>query len=263
MIRTSNPVLGEDTFSQFGSDAATSARTMTLQGTVICTLILLGLCSATAVAVWGWMYEAVVAAKASGMAALPAAALPTLIGCAIGGLVLGLIITFAPKSAPYLSPIYAIAEGGIIGAISVFTAAFYKAGPAMVMQAGLLTFGILAALLLAYASRLIKATENFKLGVVAATGGIALVSLASLALGFFGIQIPYIWESNWIGIGFAGFVVVIASLNLVLDFDFIEQGSEQRAPKYMEWYAAFGLLVTLVWLYLSILRLLRLLGGRD
>jgi uncharacterized YccA/Bax inhibitor family protein len=130
------------------------------------------------------------------------------------------------------------------------------------MQAVLLTFGTLGALLLAYTSRLIKATENFKLGIVAATGGIALFYLVSMILGFFGVQIPMIYGSGPVGIIFSVIVVVVAALNLVLDFDFIEQGAEQGAPKYMEWYAAFGLIVTLVWLYMEILRLLSKLQSR-
>jgi uncharacterized YccA/Bax inhibitor family protein len=131
------------------------------------------------------------------------------------------------------------------------------------MQAVGLTFGTLAALLMAYRSGLIKATENFKLGVVAATGGIALLYLVNIGMGFFGKSMPFIHDSGLMGIAFSGFVVVIAALNLVLDFDFIERGVEQQAPKYMEWYAAFGLLVTLVWLYLEILRLLSKLQSRD
>ena len=127
----------------------------------------------------------------------------------------------------------------------------------------LATFGTLVALLVAYRSGLIKATENFKLGVVAATGGIALVYLATIVLGFFNIQIPYIHGSGLIGIGFSLFVVVIAALNLVLDFDFIESGVEAGAPKYMEWYGAFGLMVTLVWLYIEFLRLLSKLQSRN
>ena len=126
----------------------------------------------------------------------------------------------------------------------------------IVMQAVLLTMGTLFAMLFAYRSGVIKATENFKLGVVAATGGIALEYRASIVLGFFNIQIPMIHESGIVGIGFSLFVVVIAALNLVMDFDFIETGVEQGAPKYMEWYGAFGLMVTLVWLYLEFLRLL-------
>jgi uncharacterized YccA/Bax inhibitor family protein len=139
---------------------------------------------------------------------------------------------------------------------------FERMYPGIVMQAVLLTFGTLGSLLLAYTSRLIRATENFKLGVVAATGGVALFYLVSMILGFFGVQIPMIYGSGLIGIGFSAVVVVIAALNLVLDFGFIEQGAAEGAPKYMEWYAAFGLIVTLVWLYMEILRLLSKLQGR-
>ena len=134
--------------------------------------------------------------------------------------------------------------------------------PGIVSQAVFLTFGTLGALLMAYRSGLVKATENFKLGVVAATGGIALLYLLSFVLGFFGMSVPLIHSSGTLGILFSVFVVVIAALNLVLDFDFIETGVERGAPKYMEWYGAFGLLVTLVWLYLEILRLLAKLQSR-
>ena len=116
--------------------------------------------------------------------------------------------------------------------------------------------------MLAYRSGIIKVTENFKLGIAAATGGIALIYLATLVLGLFGVRMPFIHESGLIGIGFSLFVVVIAALNLVLDFDFIESGAQSGAPKYMEWYAAFGLMVTLIWLYIEILRLLAKLRSR-
>jgi uncharacterized YccA/Bax inhibitor family protein len=135
--------------------------------------------------------------------------------------------------------------------------------PGIVMQAVGLTFGTLAALLLAYRSGLIRATENFKLGVVAATGGIALLYLVDIGMGFFGHSMGFIHNNSWISIAFSGFVVVIAALNLVLDFDFIEQGVAAGAPKYMEWYGAFGLIVTLVWLYMEILRLLSKLNSRN
>ncbi len=135
--------------------------------------------------------------------------------------------------------------------------------PGIVIQAVGLTFGTLGALLVAYRSGLIRATENFKLGVVAATGGIFLLYLVNIVMGFFGHSIGFIHESGWMGIGFSGFVVVIAAMNLVLDFDFIENGVESGAPKYMEWYGAFGLIVTLVWLYLEILRLLSKLQSRN
>ena len=131
------------------------------------------------------------------------------------------------------------------------------------MNAVALTFGVLGALLLAYRSGWIRPSENFKLGVAAATGGIALVYMVSMGMSFFGRTMPYIHESTPIGIGFSLVVIVLASLNLVLDFDFIERGAEVGAPKYMEWYGAFGLLVTLVWLYLEILRLLAKLQGRG
>jgi uncharacterized YccA/Bax inhibitor family protein len=127
-----------------------------------------------------------------------------------------------------------------------------------------LTMGTLGALLLAYTSRLIKVTQNFRLGLFAATGAIALLYLASMVLGFFGIRIPLIHEATPLGILFSVVVVVIAALNLVLDFDFIERGAAMGAPKYMEWYGAFGLLVTLIWLYLEMLRLLaKIMGSKD
>ncbi len=135
--------------------------------------------------------------------------------------------------------------------------------PGIAMQAVGLTFGTFLALLIAYKSRIIRATENFKLGIAAATGGIFVIYMISFVLGFFGMNVPYIHESGLIGIGFSLFVVVIAALNLVMDFDFIESGAEQGAPKYMEWYGAFGLLITLVWLYIEILNLLAKLRGRD
>jgi uncharacterized YccA/Bax inhibitor family protein len=146
-----------------------------------------------------------------------------------------------------------------LGAIS---AIFEKQYPGIVIQAVGLTFGVLFCLLLAYKSGMIKVTQNFRLGVVAATGGIALLYFVNIIMSFFGARIPFIHEAGLLGIGFSLFVVVIASLNLVLDFDFIEKGAEAGAPKYMEWYGAFGLIVTLIWLYLEILRLLAKLQRR-
>ena len=146
-----------------------------------------------------------------------------------------------------------------LGVISMIFNAQY---PGIVVQAVFLTFGTLGALLLAYMSGLIKATENFKLGIVAATGGIAILYFINFIMSFFGSGIGIISSNNTMGILFSGAVVVIAALNLVLDFDFIEEGAEMGAPKYMEWYGAFGLLVTLIWLYLEILRLLAKLSSR-
>jgi uncharacterized YccA/Bax inhibitor family protein len=177
----------------------------------------------------------------------------------IGGLIAAMVTIFKKEWAATTTPIYAGLEGLALGGISaVFEARF----PGLVSQAVFLTFGTLGALLLAYRSGLIRATENFKLGVFAATGGIAVIYLINFVMSFFGSSIPMIHSSGTVGIVFSVIVVGVAALNLVLDFDFIEQGAKRGAPKYMEWYGAFGLLVTLVWLYLEILRLLAKLQER-
>jgi uncharacterized YccA/Bax inhibitor family protein len=249
MMRTANPALNSKTFKGLES-SVDSNNVMTIQGTVNRTGLLLILTLISATWVWNMFFE-------SGN---PAAVTPwTMIG-AIGGFVVALVTIFKKEWSAVTSPVYALLEGLFLGGISaIFEARF----PGIVMQAVGLTFGTLLCLLFAYKSGLIKATENFKLGIVAATGGIAMIYFVTIMLGFFGIQIPLIHESGIIGIGFSMFVVVIAALNLVLDFDFIENGSEMGAPKYMEWYAAFGLMVTLIWLYIEILRLLSKLRSRD
>jgi uncharacterized YccA/Bax inhibitor family protein len=167
---------------------------------------------------------------------------------------------FKPVWSPVTAPLYAAAEGLFLGAIS---ALYEQRFHGIVLQAVLLTSGTLLALLAVYSMRLVRVTQNFRLGLLAATGGVALVYLLTIVLGLFGIHIPYIHDSGAIGIGFSIVVVVIAALNLVLDFDFIENGCARGAPKYMEWYAGFGLLVTLVWLYLEMLRLLSKLSRRN
>ena len=184
-----------------------------------------------------------------------------LIPAAIFGLVLALATIFKPLYGYITVPLYSIAQGLMLGGISwVFEARY----PGIVVQAVFLTFGTLASLLLAYISGLIKATENFKLGVFAATAGIGLLYFVSFVMSFFGSRLPLMNPANtsMFSIGFSVFVVIIASLNLVLDFDFIEEGAENGAPRYMEWYGAFGLIITLVWLYLEILRLLAKLQSR-
>jgi len=187
--------------------------------------------------------------------------MPWLLVGGIGGLIVALVTVFKKTWAPVTAPLYAALEGLFVGAISaMFEARF----PGIVMQAVMLTMGVLAALLMAYKSGLIKATENFKLGVVAATGGIALLYLVNIGMRLFGFDgMGFIHEASTFGILFSVFVVIIAALNLVMDFDFIESGVDAGAPKYMEWYAGFGLVVTLVWLYLEILRLLAKLQSRD
>lgn len=252
-MRSGNPALKETTFLDLGSGTVVrrDGDAMTLTGTVNKTGLLLLLCVITATFAWNQI-------QFTADGAVGAA--PYVWGGAIGGLVLALATTFKPTWAPITAPLYALVEGFFLGAISAMYNHLYEG---IVLQAVMLTFGTMFALLFAYRSGLIRATENFKLGVAAATGGIALLYLVTMGLGLFGIRIPYIHESGLIGIGFSLFVVVIAALNLVLDFDFIESGVEQNAPKYMEWYGAFGLMVTLVWLYVEFLRLLAKLQSRD
>jgi uncharacterized YccA/Bax inhibitor family protein len=253
-MRSGNPALNENTFLDVATGqlvAGASADTMSLSGTVNKTGLLLLILVATAAYTWN-LY--------TGPESLPALK-PYLWGGMIGGFIVALVTVFKKTWAPVTAPIYAALEGLFIGAISVWFEARF---PGIVMQAAMLTMGVLASLLLAYKSGLIKATENFKLGVVAATGGIFVLYLIQMGANLLGFQgMGFIHEASWLGIGFSAFVVVIAALNLVLDFDFIESGVEAGAPKYMEWYGAFGLVVTLVWLYLEILRLLAKLQSRD
>ena len=242
-LRSGNPALNTKTFSGF--DMPTGAS-MTIMGTVHKTALGLLLLMSTALFTWN-------------MPAGDPRATGLMIVGMIGGLIVAIVTIFKNHLAKYTVPAYALLEGLALGGISKFFDVMY---PGIVNQAVMLTFGTLGALLLAYRSGLIKATENFKLGIVAATGGIFFVYLISWILSWFSVSIPLIHSNSNMGILFSIVVVVIAALNLVLDFDFIEEGSEKGAPKYMEWYGAFGLLVTLIWLYLEILRLLAKLSSR-
>jgi uncharacterized YccA/Bax inhibitor family protein len=245
-MRSGNPALNDKTFLDIDSGRVVdTGQSMTLNGTVNKTAILLMLVVFTAAYAW----------RLVGVGAAPSPLLfPVAIGGLVGGLVFALATMFRPTWSPVSAPLYALCEGLFLGAVSALFEARY---PGIVMQAVMLTFGTLAALLMAYRSGLIKATENFKLGVTAATGAIFLLYLVNMGMRLFGFDgMPFIHESGAMGIAFSLFVVTIAALNLVMDFDFIESGVEQGAPKYMEWYGAFGLVVTLVWLYLEFLRLL-------
>ena len=250
--RSANPALNKNTFKSFAYPV-TDQKVMTLQGTVNRIIIMLALVILAAIYTWRMFFNALD----------PAAGINSVmvwtIGGAIGGLVIAIVTIFKKTWAPVTAPLYAVLEGLFLGGISAIFEAQY---PGIVIQAVALTFGTLFALLMAYKSGLIKPTENFKLGVVAATGGIFFVYLLSFILGFFGINIGFIHGNGLFGIGFSLFVIIIAALNLVLDFDFIEQGTQAGAPKYMEWYAAFGLIVTLIWLYLEFLRLLAKIASR-
>ena len=243
-LRSGNPVLKANTFIQRQTTIDTGM--MTITGTV----------NKTALGLLLLMTTAIFTRNMSP----PDPRISALIMVGIfGGLITAIITVFKRHLAPYTTPIYALLEGLALGGISRFFETLY---PGIVNQAVFLTFGTLAALLFAYRSGLIKPTENFKLGIVAATGGIFFVYIISFFLGLFGVNIPLIHSNSNFGILFSFGVVIIAALNLVLDFDFIEEGAEIGAPKYMEWFGAFGLLVTLVWLYLEILHLLAKLQSR-
>ncbi len=253
MMRSGNPTFTDAVLDDFRSQGRVTQATMTVQGTATKTLILLGLCVGTACFTWSMVWSAV---AANNMAQV----LPWMFGGVIGGLIFGLATAFVPRWAPVTAPLYALAEGLFLGALSAILEMRY---PGIALQGVSATFGTLLTLLLAYQSGVIRATEQFKAGIIAATGGIGLVYLISFVLGFFGMSVPFIHEAGLIGIGFSVFVVIIAALNLVLDFDYIESASRSGAPKSMEWYGAYGLMVTLVWLYIEVLRLLSKLKSRD
>jgi uncharacterized YccA/Bax inhibitor family protein len=254
-FRTANPALSTKTFESFGGFVGSDTQSrptsdvMTIQGTVNKTAILLAILMVTALVPWRLLFN-------SGN---PAAVFPLLWIGLIGGLVLALVTIFKKAWARVLAPLYAGCEGLVLGGIS----AIYEIRfPGIVFQAVALTFGTLGVLLFVYKTGAIKATQNFKLGVVAATGAVCLAYVATFVLRAFGVDVGFMHSAGPLGIGISMVIVVIAALNLVLDFDFIEEGSKKGAPKFMEWYAAFGLLVTLVWLYLEILRLLSKLKDR-
>jgi uncharacterized YccA/Bax inhibitor family protein len=236
--RSANPALKAGTFTQRSTVISESA--MTIGGTVNKTALALLILMVTAT--WTWNLD-IAGALLSYL---------SLFGV-ISAFVVAMVTVFNQTWAPYTTPVYAVLEGVALGGISHGFELLY---PGIVGPAVFLTFGTLGVLLLAYRSGLIQPTDKFKLGVVAATGGIAILYLLSFVGGLFGVPMPVMHSGGIRGLLVSGFVVIIAALNLVLDFDFIKERAEHGAPKYMEWYGAFGLLVTLVWLYLEILRLL-------
>lgn len=190
--------------------------------------------------------------------------MPWMIGAAIGGFVVALVIIFKKEWSSYLAPAYGLLEGVFVGGISaVYNNAFKTVAPGIVMQAVGLTFGVVIAMFLLYHFRVIKATQQFKSIVFTATAGVAIFYLIAMALRMFSIDMPFIHEGSNLGIIFSLVIVAIAAMNLILDFDMIDQGAAMGAPKYMEWYCAFGLLVTIVWLYIEILRLLSKFASRK
>lgn len=249
LFKSGNPTLNEKMFS--GSISLPQEGTMTEKGTLykfgMMTLLLLASASFT------WK------AAAEGKDVMP-----WMLGGLIVGFIVALITIFKKPWSPFLAPVYALAEGVFIGAISAYyNNAFAKVAPGIVMQAVGLTFGVVIAMFALYQFGVIKATERFKSVIITATAGIAIFYALAIILRWFGIQMPLIHDNSTIGIVFSLIVVGVAALNLILDFDLIEKGSKLGAPKYMEWYGAFALMVTIVWLYLEILRLLSKFAGRK
>jgi uncharacterized YccA/Bax inhibitor family protein len=247
--RSGNPGLNDKTFSGLPRLSVGGER-MTLQGAINKSFLLLVVLLAGAF--WPWS-EYLSTGDASVVG-------PSILIGAVGGLVLGLVISFKATLAPYLAIPYAALEGLAMGG---FSALLERRYPGIAIQAVGLTFGVLAVLLVAYSMRLIRVTQRFRSIVIGATGAIALLYLVTMVLGLFHVTVPVLNSSSPLGIIVSLVICGVAALNLVLDFDLIESGVAQGAPRYMEWYSAFGLLVTLVWLYLEILRLLSNVRNGD
>ena len=246
-FRSGNPTLGKSTFQTIkrtSGGPVVRDDIMTIKGTV----------DKTAISLLLMLF--------AGYFSYSADSIIYIITGGIGGFIVAIITIVKKEWSPITVPIYAMLEGLMLGGISFMYGQLYEG---IVFNAIMITISILVCLLFAYRSGIIKATENFKLGVFAATGGIALVYFISIIASFFGAGFSFLNPTNGslFSIGVSLVVIIVASLNLVLDFDFIEEGAEKGAPKYMEWYGAFGLLVTLVWLYLEILRLLAKLNSRK
>ena len=252
LFKSGNPTLAENKFRSTTITTITDENAMTIKGTLnkfgFMLLMLMGS------AFYSWKEADNAGANV----------MPLILGGAIGGLVIAIILMFKKEWAPYLAPLYALLEGLFIGAVSSF---FNQAYPGIVMQAVGLTFSVGIGMYFLYAMRIIRATEKFKSVLITATVGIALFYFAIMILRMFNVNIdetmPFVNDSSMYGIGFSLLIVAIAALNLILDFDMIEQGAEMGAPKYMEWYGAFGLMVTFVWLYMEILRLLSKFSSRN
>ena len=250
--RSGNPTLSDATFSEAALNrggAADQFDTMTLEGTVNKTGVLLLLVVVAGSWTWNLFFQT----------NNTSSVMPLMLVGGIGGFIAALITLFKKHWSPITAPIYALAQGLFLGGISAIYEAQFQG---IVIQAIGLTLGILSSLLFLYKTGIVKPTENFRLMVTSATMGIGLLYLVSMVMNMFGASIGFIHSNGLMGIGFSLFVVAIAALNLVLDFDFIEQGAEQNAPKYMEWFGAFSLMVTLIWLYLEMLRLLAKLRSR-
>ena len=253
IARTSNPAFSKKFFERTFTDV-TDDTVMTLKGTVNKAFLMTLLVILGASYTWRIFFQ-----NPNPEVMHPALITYMLVG-GIGGFVVSLIIMFRPVSSPWAAPVYAVLEGLFLGAVS---AVFELKMPGIVIQAASLTFLTLLAMLFLYRSGIIRVTEKFRMGVFAATGGIALMYFAGFILGLFGINFPLMHSGGTLGIIVGVVVCGVAALNLVLDFDLIDKGSQSNLPKFMEWYSAFALMVTLVWLYLEILRLLSRINSRN
>ncbi len=253
LTKSSNPVFKEQVFRK-GYTA--SEEVMTVNGTINKTALMLLLVIAGALFTWNKFFEAIIVNPEAGSAAV----LPWLAVGGIGGIIAALVTIFRPQSSAISAPVYAVFEGLFLGGLSAIFESMYTG---IVMRAVALTLAVFFAMLFLYRSGIIKVTKKFMMGVFAATAGIALVYLVGFIGSMFGAPMSFLYGNSNLSIGFSLVVVAIAALNLVLDFSFIEKASNSGAPKYMEWYGAFGLMVTLIWLYLEILRLLSKLASRN
>jgi uncharacterized YccA/Bax inhibitor family protein len=253
LTKSSNPALKENIFHK---DYSISSEAMTINGTMNKTGLMLLIVMAAAIFTWNKFFAAIAVNPEGGAAAV----MPWVIVGGIGGLITAIVTAFRPQSSGISAPIYAIFEGLLLGGLSAIFESMYAG---IVMRAVALTLAVFLAMLFLYRSGIIKVTEKLKMGIFAATAGIAVVYLVSFIGGFFGMEFSFLHGNSNFSISFSLLVVAIAAFNLVLDFSFIENAAEQGAPKYMEWYGAFGLMVTLIWLYLEILRLLSKLASRD
>lgn len=251
LTKTSNPIFGKS-FTNTGT--LVGEKTMTVQGTINKTLLLFGILIFGAYYTWHLFFSAAT------MEAAQSAIYPWMIGSAIAGFIVAMVTSFARKLSPFLAPLYAFLEGLFLGAISAFFEAMY---PGIVIQSVGLTIAVFFMMLFLYKTQIIKVTRKFFMGVMAATFGIAIFYLIGFILSLFGMQVGILYGNSLMSIGISLVIVVIAALNLVLDFAFINNAAESGMPKYMEWYGAFGLMVTLVWLYIEILRLLSKISSRN
>ena len=247
MFKSSNPAMKENSFATLHEQDFASSGKMTIAGTVNKTAILLVLAIISGSVSWSMIHNN------------PATGIPLIIGGFVGGLIFAIITIFSKKTAFVTAPAYALCEGLLLGAASYV---YNAQSQGIAIQAAMLTFGVFAVMLVIYRLGIIQVTQNFRIGITAAIGGICLVYMMSLIMGMFGASVPLLHDTGPLGIGISLFIVAIAALSLCMDFDFIENAAAAGSPKYLEWYGAFGLMVTIVWLYLEILRLLSKLYRR-